>query len=65
MNKFLTLLAVAALVASATGCGCCSSFRPAAPALVAAPAPYCPPVAADPCSVPQSTTYGYAPQQGW
>ena len=32
MNKFLMLLAVAAIAASTTGCGCCGScFRPAAP----------------------------------
>ena len=62
MNKFLMLVAAIALAASATGCGCCGScFRPAAPAVCAAPMPACPPVAADPCSVPTVTTYGYAP----
>jgi hypothetical protein len=62
MNKFLMLLAVAALAATNVGCGCCGScFRPAAPAVCAAPVPACPPVAADPCSVPAVTTYGYAP----
>ncbi len=61
MYKFLMLLAVAMLAASTTGCGCCSCFRPAAPAVCAAPVPACPPVAADPCSVPAVTTYGYAP----
>jgi hypothetical protein len=64
MNKIFALLAVAALAASAPGCGCCNCFRPAAPAVCAAPVPVCPPVAADPCSVP-TTTYGYAPATGW
>jgi hypothetical protein len=62
MLRFLMLLAVAALAASTTGCGCCGScFRPAPPAVCAAPVPACPPVCADPCSVPTTTTYGYAP----
>jgi hypothetical protein len=62
MNKFLMLLALASLAATSAGCGCCGScFRPAAPAVCAAPVPVCPPVAADPCSVPAVTTYGYAP----
>jgi hypothetical protein len=61
MNKYLLLVAVAAFAATNIGCGCCSCFRPAAPAVVAAPMPACPPVAADPCSVPTVTTYGYGP----
>jgi hypothetical protein len=62
MNKFLMLLALVSLAATSVGCGCCGScFRPAAPAVCAAPVPACPPMAADPCSVPTVTTYGYAP----
>jgi hypothetical protein len=69
MNKFLMLFVVAALAASAAGCGCCSCFTPAAPAVVAAPAPVCPPPVAacppgDPCAAP-GVTYGYAPATGW
>ena len=67
MSKLLTLSFVSALLLSATGCGCCSWLcpKPAAP-VCAAPAPVCPPpVACDPCSVPTTTTYGYAPATGW
>jgi len=68
MTKLLTLLVAATLTATAAGCGCCGWCWPKAPAapVCATPAPACPPpVAADPCSVPTSTTYGYAPATGW
>jgi hypothetical protein len=63
MNLFLKMLALAILMASVAGCGCCSCFAPKAPAVCAAPMPACPPVAADPCAVP--TVTGYAPATGW
>jgi hypothetical protein len=67
MKNLLLLLVVATLAASAAGCGCCGWCWPKpATTVVAAPAPACPPpVAADPCSVPTTTTYGYAPATGW
>lgn len=63
MNLFWKMLALAALMACFSGCGCCSCFAPKAPAVCAAPVPACPPVAADPCAVP--TVTGYAPATGW
>ena len=66
MKRMWMLLAGAALAVSATGCGCCGCFTPRPAAVVAAPAPYCPPpVAANPCVTPGGVTYGYAPSTGW
>ena len=62
MYKFLMLLSVAALVTSTTGCGCCRCFRPAAPTVSPRRRrPPARPVAADPCTVPTTTSYGYPP----
>lgn len=61
--KWMSLLAIAAMLCPAAGCGCCSCFRRSEPVPVA-PAPYCPPPAAcDPCAtgpgvgVPPSSAY--------
>ena len=61
MNKFLMSLAIAGFAATNVGCGCCSCFLPKPAPVCAAPVPACPPVAADPCTVPTTTSYGYAP----